>query len=88
MIEMDLNKWKLVLLNVQHYPNESMIEGELLSNDLNLHRRGFKVYFSSDFKKIIKPIGKKHSLTFLDHIEKRIYRNRLHIVCGNWYGIE
>ncbi|WHY65383.1 hypothetical protein [Neobacillus sp. SuZ13] len=32
MIEMNLNKWKLVLLNVRHYTNESLIEGELLLN--------------------------------------------------------
>jgi hypothetical protein len=61
MIEMDLDKWKLVGLDVLHYPNESMIEGELLlQSDYNVFRRGFKVWFSSDLKHIIKPIGKKH----------------------------
>jgi hypothetical protein len=88
MIEIDLNKWKLVLFNVQHYPNESIVEGELLLNDFKLYRRKFKIYFSSDLKNIIKPVGKKHSFAFLKHIEKRIYKNRLFIVCRNWNEIE
>ena len=83
MIEIDLDKWQMVVFNVSHYPNESMIEGELLfKTDIHLYRKVFNIRFSSDLKNIIKPRRNRHSLTFLKHIEKRIYKNRLFIVSG------
>jgi hypothetical protein len=89
MIDIDLDKWKMVLFNVNHYPNDSMIKGELLFiTDFNLYRKEFNIIFSSDLKKIIKPIGKLHSSILLKHIEKRIYKNRIHIVCGDWDEIK
>lgn len=84
MIDIDLEKWKMVLFKVSHYPKESMIDGELVLQNDFLYRRRFKILFSSDLKTIIKPIKKKHSFTFLKHIENRIYKNRLQIVSGNW----
>jgi hypothetical protein len=89
MIDMDLDKWNMVLFKVNHYPDESMIEGELLfQSDINIYRRGFKAWFSPDLKIIIKPIRKMHSSILLKHIEKRIYKNRLYIICGDWDEIK
>ncbi|WP_142303707.1 hypothetical protein [Neobacillus soli] len=74
---------------MRHYPNESMIEGELLlQSEFVLYRVRFKIWFTSDLKTVIKPIEKKHSLSFLKHIENRIYKNRIDIICGNWDEIE